>query len=239
MTQSLVACPLLVRDGVLPARVVKALLLPAGAGLQRALPTRPAGKYFRASVRILDKQRRDHGRRINLFVGLSVMYLLDGDGVGARCHSPSRIRAHKLLPRKLPPWRIWAGRHHLHAIHPRRDSILRGCVERGMEHGLGKVHSLPVGNVQFGGFSSGQSLSGWFRYLIGISNPRRRSLAHRSLLRRLIADPLRVPGLLQQPCFPPADRALGRWLTCLIPYQDLPVVTRRRSKRGSGILNLN
>ena len=81
MAERIVSRPLLACDGALPTRIVKILLLPAGTKLKRSLPTRSACKNFRGSIGVLDKQRRDQGQGSNLFAGLKVMHLLDGDGV--------------------------------------------------------------------------------------------------------------------------------------------------------------
>ena len=237
MAERIVSRPLLARDGTLPSCIVKVLLLPAGSKLKRSFPTRSACKNFSGPVRVFHKQCRNHGQGSGFFVGLKVMHLLNGDGVRASRQSASRIGAHKLLPRKLSPGRIRTGRQYLSAIDPRRDGVLPSRVERGRMHGFIQGYRLPEGNMLLSGFSFGQSLNGRHRKLIWISNPGRRSVAHRSLFSRFVANPLRAPRLLQQSRLPPTDGTFRRWLALLIPHQNLPVIACRRSKRDSGIGN--
>ncbi len=74
------------------------------------------------------------------------------------------------------------------------------------------------------------------RGLIGIEhlqvragNPNRRGVAHRILLRRLVANPLGAPGLLaHKPRLPPTDVALRIWLPCRVPHFHQPEGARRR-----------
>ena len=210
--------------GRLPSRVVEAHLVPASRGMNRRLPLRSAGKDSRGSIRVLDKQRGVHRRRI--FRGHSagidhVVNNLDGNCVHAGSQMRGYIRAHVLLPRHLLRGQKRLRFQHLRSVDPGGNRIPPRSEKRGPAHRLGQRYCRPVGKVQLGRLLRGQS------FRVGVGDPLGRRVAHRGLLRRLVAYPLGPPGVLFiEARLPPSDRALRVRLARRVPCLHPPEIAR-------------
>src|ERR1017187_395349 len=222
--------------GVLPPRVVEPCLMPACRCMNRGLPSRSAGKGFRGSIRILDKQSCTQRGYILLCHSVWVGYImngLDGDNVRAGFELAGCLGTQVLLPRHL-----FVGRHRicckqLSAVDPSRNGVLPGGKEGGLAHGLGKLHRLPVGEALLRRLIGGQS------FCVRAGNPCGFSVANSRFSRRFEADPFSAP-LLRTPeaRFPPTDGAIGIRLARRVPNLPPPEVARLGPEGRSGIMHV-
>ena len=211
---------------LLPARIVKAVFLPALRSMNIGFPIRSARKCRCGSVRVFDNQSRNHRRRIGGGHSVGIDDIVDGlnsNRVGPGTQLAGNLRAHELLPRHLLVRWKRVGRQHLRSVDPCRNSILPGRVEHRAPHGLPDRHRLPISDKLLGRLVRSQ------QRCVRAGNPDSRRVAHGIFLRRLVADPLGAPSLLRsQPRLPPADLALRIRHARRIPHLHPPERARRR-----------
>src|ERR1017187_10497963 len=178
-----IRCPLKRR---LPARVVKALLLPPFRRMNRALKRGVARKGRRGSVCVLHHQHRNQRRSVldRHPIGIvKVMHRLNGDRVGAAAELAGYVRTHKLLPRHLLVRRKRIRREYPRPIHPRRYGVLSRRIQGCMAHRLFQVDRGSVGKLLRCPLLRRQRLR------IRARDPHGRRIPYRGLFRRLVTDP--------------------------------------------------